>query len=151
MPAVDPRLLAQSRVVRVLLARSAALGIATAALVIAQAWLLAQLISASFQDGAGLAELRDPLLVLLGVVLARAVLAWRVEVMAQRAGTRVKSELRMDLLRHVVGLGPSWLTRQRTADPEALSTRGLDGLDGYFTACTLPAERGDFPRPEDNG
>ena len=133
MPAVDPRLLAQSRVVRVLLVRSAALGVATAALVIAQAWLLARLISASFQDGAGLAELRDPLLILLGVVLARAVLAWWVEVMAQRAGTRVKSELRMNLLRHVVGLGPAWLTRQRTADLEALSTRGLDGLDGYFT------------------
>ncbi|MGH3462962.1 MAG: ABC transporter transmembrane domain-containing protein [Kribbellaceae bacterium] len=133
MPAVDPRLLAQSRVVRVLLVRSAALGVATAALVIAQAWLLARLISASFQDGAGLAELRDPLLILLGVVLARAVLAWWVEVMAQRAGTRVKSELRMDLLRHVVGLGPGWLTRHRTADLEALSTRGLDGLDGYFT------------------
>ena len=105
----------------------------TAAVVVTQAWLLAHLLSAAFQDGAGLAELRGPLLALLGVVLARALLAWWVELMAHRAGTQAKSELRMSLLRHVSGLGPAWLARHRTADIESLGTRGLDALDGYFT------------------
>ena len=106
MPAVDRRLIARTRAVRALLLRSAALGVATAALVVAQAWLLAGLLSASFQDGAGLDELRGPLLVLLGVVIARAVLAWLAELMAHRAGTQAKAELRMALLRHVVAPGP---------------------------------------------
>ncbi|TCN43048.1 ATP-binding cassette subfamily C protein CydD [Kribbella orskensis] len=133
MPAVDRRLIARTWAVRALLLRSAALGVATAALVVAQAWLLAGLLSASFQDGAGLDELRGPLLVLLGVVIARAVLAWLAELMAHRAGTQAKAELRMALLRHVVALGPAWLARHRTAELEALGTRGLDALDGYFT------------------
>ncbi|TCO23525.1 ATP-binding cassette subfamily C protein CydD [Kribbella steppae] len=133
MPAVDRRLIARTRAVRALLLRSAALGVATAALVVAQAWLLAGLISASFQDGAGLDELRGPLLVLLGVIIARAVLVWSAELMAHRAGTQAKAELRMTLLRQVVALGPAWLARHRTADLEALGTRGLDALDGYFT------------------
>ena len=133
MPAVDRRLIARTWAIRALLLRSAVLGVATAALVVAQAWLLAGLLSASFQDGAGLDELRGPLLVLLGVVIARAVLAWLAELMAHRAGTQAKAELRMALLRHVVALGPAWLARHRTADLEALGTRGLDALDGYFT------------------
>jgi len=133
MPAVDRRLLTRTRAVRALLLRSALLGIATAALVVAQAWLLAELLSRSFQDGAGLAELRAPLLALLGVVVARAGLAWWAELMAHQAGTQAKAELRTTLLRHVVDLGPAWLARHRTADLEALGTRGLDALDGYFT------------------
>ena len=133
MPAVDRRLIARTRAVRALLLWSAALGVATAALVVAQAWLLAELLSASFQDGASVHELRSPLLVLLGVVIARAVLAWWAELMAHRSGTRAKAELRMTLLRHVVALGPAWLARHRTAELESLGTRGLDALDGYFT------------------
>ncbi|MGW1346477.1 thiol reductant ABC exporter subunit CydD [Kribbella sp. NPDC002412] len=113
--------------------RSACLGGATAALVVAQAWLLAGLLSRSLQTGAGLAELRSPLLALLGVVIARAALAWWAELIAYRAGTQAKAELRMCLLRRVVDLGPSWLARHRTAELETLATRGLDALDGYFT------------------
>ncbi|WP_406056622.1 thiol reductant ABC exporter subunit CydD [Kribbella sp. NBC_00889] len=133
MPAVDRRLISRTRAVRTLLLRSAFLGVATAALVVAQAFLLAGLLSRSFQDGAGLAELRGPLLALLGVVIARAGLAWWAELMAHQAATQAKAELRMTLLRHVVDLGPAWLTRHRTADLETLGTRGLDALDGYFT------------------
>lgn len=133
MPAVDPRLIRRTRAVRALWLRSTALGLATAALIVAQAWLLSGLLSESFQDGAGLAELRGPLLALLGVVLARALLAWWAELIAHRAGAQAKAELRMTLLRHVVDLGPAWLARHRTADVEALGTRGLDALDGYFT------------------
>jgi thiol reductant ABC exporter CydD subunit len=133
MPAVDPRLLRRTRAIRALWLRSTALGVATAALVVAQAWLLAGLLSASFQDGAGLRELRGPLLTLLGVVLARALLTWSVEVIAHRAGTQAKGELRMTMLRHVLELGPGWLARHRTAEVESLGARGLDALDGYFT------------------
>jgi hypothetical protein len=57
MAAVDPRLFRFTQVAR----RNLVLSVATAALVIVQAWLLAGLITAAFQEGADLTELRTPM------------------------------------------------------------------------------------------
>jgi thiol reductant ABC exporter CydD subunit len=133
MPAVDRRLLTHARATKGFLGLSVLSGLATAVLVIAQAWLLATLITSSVQRGEGVAELRAPLVALLLVIVARSLLAWAAEVVAHHASARVKSQLRHSLLRHALDLGPSWLKGRRTAELEALSTRGLDGLDGYFS------------------
>jgi thiol reductant ABC exporter CydD subunit len=129
---LDPRLLRHARSTRWYLALTVGLGAATAVLVIVQATLLARIITGAFLEGADLAALEQPIGVLLGVVVARAALAWVQESAAQRASGSVKSELRVALLTHVIQLGPVWRSGQRSGDLVTLAVRGIDALDGYF-------------------
>src|ERR1700683_3234809 len=82
MPAIDPRLTRYARATRSYLVVSAVLGLVSALLIIAQAWLLARAVSGAFVGGQDLAALRVPVIVLLGVVAARAAIAWIGEVIA---------------------------------------------------------------------
>ena len=133
MKPLDPRLLRQARSTGRYLAAVAILGVASAALVITQAVLLADAITRVFLGGAGVSELVIPLAVLAAIVLARAGLAWVGEVAAYRAAAGAKSELRGRLLAHLMKLGPGWLHGERTGEVVTLATRGLDALDSYFS------------------
>ena len=132
MTPLDPRLLRYARASVVYIAGTAAVGIAQALLIIAQAGLLAFAISAAFLDGADLADLRGTLMGLAAVVAARAGLVWVQEAAAHRASAEVKSALRGQVVEHAVRLGPGWLSGQRTGELTTLATRGVDALDGYF-------------------
>ena len=79
---MDPRLLRYARATRPFLAALILLGVVTALLIIAQAWLLADVIAAALGAGRGLAQLRLPLEALLFVILARAALAWGRDLLA---------------------------------------------------------------------
>ena len=131
--AIDRRLLAYTRATRPFLAVSILLGVLTAALVIAQAWLLADVIARSFGAGDGVAALHLPLEALLFVVVTRAVVAWGRDALGHRSAALVKAELRAALLEHAGALGPSPRTEPRTGDLAVLATRGIDALDGYFS------------------
>ncbi|MCW2871975.1 MAG: transporter, CydDC cysteine exporter (CydDC-E) family, permease/ATP-binding protein CydD [Streptomyces oryziradicis] len=129
---VDPRLLKYAGAARWFVGASVLLGLAGAALVIAQAMLIAQIVVGGFQHGYGVGELRDPLLLLAAVAAGRAAVAWLTELCAHRASASVKSELRRRLLARATELGPSWLGGQRVGELTALATRGVDALDDYF-------------------
>ena len=132
MAAVDRRLLASARIAAAALAAAVLLGVATAALAIAQAWLLARAVTDAFLGGASAGALAVPLTALAGVLGARAILAWAGEAVAQRISATVKSDLRGRLLGRAVALGPRWASEARSAEVALLATRGLDALDGYF-------------------
>ena len=132
MATVDRRLLASARIAAAALAAAVLLGVATAALAIAQAWLLAWSVTDAFLGGASAAALAVPLTALAGVLGARAILAWAGESVAQRISAIVKSDLRGRLLGRAVVLGPRWASEARSAEVALLATRGLDALDGYF-------------------
>lgn len=131
MRPLDPRLLRYARATATHLGVLVALGTATAALVIAQAWLLSGAIARGFA-GSGLGALRDTVLLLAAVIAGRVLVAWLGEAAAYRASATVKSQLRRRLLAHALSLGPRWLARGRTGEIAALATRGVDALDGYF-------------------
>ncbi|WP_207943251.1 thiol reductant ABC exporter subunit CydD [Actinomadura sp. KC345] len=133
MKPLDPRLLKYARTTRIFLLSSVALGTATAALIIAQATLLAGMLTRAFLGGASLADLRTPMLLLLAVVLARTLLTWLQEVAAHRSSAAVKSQLRGRLLAHALLLGPRWLSLERSGELATLATRGIDALDDYFS------------------
>ncbi len=158
MKPYDPRLARHARATRGYLALSTVVGVATVALVITQAVLLADAIAGvvggvyepsgeQSLDGRNLASLRGPLLGLAGVVVGRALLSYLQELAAHRACAAVKSQLRERLLAHVLRLGPAYLHRERAGELATLSTRGLDALDSYFArylpqlllAVTVPA------------
>ncbi|MFD9142288.1 thiol reductant ABC exporter subunit CydD [[Kitasatospora] papulosa] len=133
MKPIDPRLLRYARATRFFLAAVVALGLVGAALVIAQAMLVAEVVVGGFEDGLSVAGLRTPLLLLAAVALGRAGVAWLTELAAYRASAAVKSELRGRLLERASDLGPDWLGGQRTGSLIALATRGVDALDDYFS------------------
>jgi thiol reductant ABC exporter CydD subunit len=113
------------------LAGSAVIGIAVAALVITQAWVLADTLDATITDGARLASLLAPLGLLLAVVAGRAGLAYVQEAAAERSAAAVKAQLRAAVLARIVHDRADAATR-RAGDLATLVTRGVDALDGYF-------------------
>jgi ATP-binding cassette subfamily C protein CydCD len=127
--ALDPRLLHYARATRTFVFASVCLGVLGALSIVAQAWLLADVVSGAFVHGRGLAQLRTPLAWLLGVVVARALVAWGAELAAARSSARAKSQLRGALLERM-GLHP---TTRRAGESAVLATRGIDALDGYFS------------------
>ncbi|WP_207933272.1 thiol reductant ABC exporter subunit CydD [Actinomadura sp. GC306] len=133
MKPLDPRLLTYARTTRIFLLSSVALGTATAGLIIAQATLLADMLTRAFLGGASLADLRTPMLLLLAVVAGRTLVAWLQEVAAHRSSAAVKSQLRGRLLAHSLRLGPRWLAGERSGELATLATRGIDALDDYFS------------------
>ncbi|MEW2045598.1 thiol reductant ABC exporter subunit CydD [Streptomyces sp. NPDC005476] len=133
MKPIDPRLLRYARATRLFLVAVVGLGAVGAALVIAQAMFIAEVVVGAFQHGLSLSELRTPLLLLMTVAVGRAVVAWLTELAAHRASAAVKSELRRRLLDRATALGPNWLSGRRTGSLVALATRGVDALDDYFS------------------
>ncbi|MGW4850030.1 thiol reductant ABC exporter subunit CydD [Streptomyces sp. NPDC004288] len=132
MKPIDPRLLRYARATRLFLAAVVVLGLVGAALVIAQAMLIAEIVVGAFQKSQAVADLTTPLLLLAGVAVARGLVSWLTELAAHRASAAVKSELRGRLLGRAAALGPGWLSGQKAGSLIALATRGVDALDDYF-------------------
>ncbi|MEU6960013.1 thiol reductant ABC exporter subunit CydD [Streptomyces chrestomyceticus] len=133
MKPVDPRLLRYARATRFFLAAVVVLGLAGSGLVIGQAMLIAEVVVGAFQRDLDLAGLSTPVLLLVLVSVGRGLVAWLTELAAHRASAAVKSELRTRLLTQAAaGLGPGWLSTQRSGELTTLATRGIDALDDYF-------------------
>ncbi|MCG7204189.1 thiol reductant ABC exporter subunit CydD [Streptomyces arenae] len=133
MKPIDPRLLRYTHATRLFLVAVVGLGAVGAALVIAQAMLIAEVVVGAFQHGHPVFELRTPLLLLAAVAVGRALVSWLTELAAHRASAAVKSDLREQLLDRAVALGPDWLSGRRTGSLVTLATRGVDALDDYFS------------------
>ncbi|MFB1045113.1 thiol reductant ABC exporter subunit CydD [Streptomyces chrestomyceticus] len=130
---VDPRLLRYARATRFFLAAVVVLGLAGSGLVIGQAMLIAEVVVGAFQRDLDLAGLSTPVMLLVLVSVGRGLVAWLTELAAHRASAAVKSELRTRLLTQAAaGLGPGWLSTQRSGELTTLATRGIDALDDYF-------------------
>jgi len=146
MRPADPRLLRHARAARGYLVVTAALGVVTTGMVVAQAELVARLLAGAGR-GTGPAALSAALIALLAVVAVRAAAAYGGEVAALRAAATVKSQLRRSLADCLQRFGPGWLGRQQPGEITTVATRGLDGLDPYFArylpqlvlACLVPA------------
>jgi thiol reductant ABC exporter CydD subunit len=130
---VDPRLLKVSPAARRYLTVTVVIGSLVTGLVIAQAWLLAALLTRAV-DGAAVGDLRTPLALLLAVVVGRAGLAWVQEEAAFRSSARLTGDLRRAVLARLVGSrtartggGPG----RGSGAVATLVTSGLDALDGY--------------------
>ncbi len=110
-----------------------AIGGITALLVVAQAWIIATVVDRAYFHHGSISSLRDPLGLLLAVIVGRALLAWATERAAHRASASAKSELRQAAAGHVAALGPSGLARHDRGRLSVLVTTGIDALDGYFS------------------
>ena len=121
-----------ARSARRYIAATAVTGMATATLVVAQAFLVSGAVGAVISNGAGPTAVRGLLLALGGVVAARALVILLQEVHAHRSAAGTIIELRRLVLEHAARLGPRWQAVHGT-EAATLLTRGLDDLEPYFT------------------
>jgi ATP-binding cassette subfamily C protein CydCD len=133
MKPLDARLLRHASAARRFVILAAATAVLTAGLVLVQAQLLASGVTRAFLGGDTLAALAPVLVALLVVVACRAALAWLAEVAAHRASTDVIRQVRSKLVTHALRLGPRHGGLPPTGELATLATRGLDGLEGYFS------------------
>lgn len=141
MRPLDPRLLRQVRAARWYVALTVGLGVAAAGLIVAQALLIAALLTPVVRgDNVSTAALTWPFAGLALVVAGRAAVSWAQERYALRAAARTIAELRRAVVEAWALRGPraAWPEAGggSGASPEAevatLATRGLDALEPYL-------------------
>ena len=127
---LDPRLVRRARATLPFLVALCVVGVGTALLILAQAWLLAESVSSVFDTHTttGLARWAG---LLAAVFAGRALLAWAQESLAHRACAAVKSQLRRDVL--AARLARPTDARTSSSTLITLVTTGLDALDGYYS------------------
>lgn len=130
MRPLDPRLLRWAGSTRRFLIVAVLLGCVTAVLVVAQAWLITDIVVGAFQQGADVAAVSASLGALVIVVIVRALVVWGSEWAAARTGARAKRELRAAAVDALVVRGEG--TPPSSSATTALVTRGIDALDGYY-------------------
>ncbi len=113
-----------------LLAADAGLGVVSAFAVLAQAVLLAGVVSRSFH-GAPLRAVTGGLVLLACCVALRAAAAWGYQVAGRRAATDVLSALRGELVEQRLRR-PAALDGVESAEVATTAVQGVDALEGYF-------------------
>lgn len=133
MRGFDRRLLKYARSTRGFLIASVVVQTVQALLIIAQALLIATIIVEVFTQNQDLAAVMPRVLQLAVVIAARAVTAFLAEWLAHRTAATAMSQLRMAAWRHMMGMGPAWLSTQRTGGLAQLLVRGIGGLEPYYS------------------
>ena len=159
---IDPRLWSRASATKTYMVAGVVVGTVTSVVLVAQAWLLAKLISTAFHlrglpgdlnavlpgsENAAypLGGLAPSLGALGGIIAIRAVLMWFNSWLAHRSAARVKSQLRTDII--AARLASPHDATLTTGQLVQVVTKGLDNLDGYFgrylpqlaLAITVPA------------
>ncbi|KQX62747.1 thiol reductant ABC exporter subunit CydD [Angustibacter sp. Root456] len=132
MRPLDPRLLRHAHAARGYVALTGGLGVATAGLAVAQAFLLGGVISAVVA-GASTAEQTRSLAWLAAVVVARAAVVWAQERYGERAAVAVVADLRHQVTARAVALGPAYLDAATRTSVTTLVTDGLEALRPYLS------------------
>jgi ATP-binding cassette subfamily C protein CydD/ATP-binding cassette subfamily C protein CydCD len=126
----------------------AVLSLVNAAFLVAQAFLLADVLASVVSTGIGGRTVQ--LAALFALVAGRALTGWAVRVVSARAAATAQQDLRARVVDHALRLGPEWLARSGHGALTTLVTRGLDALDAYFreylpalvTAAVVPLAAG---------
>ncbi len=106
--------------------------------IIAQAFVVAMVVSGLAFDGAAFADIAPLLIGLLPLFLLRALLNWIGERAAIRAAMSVKRDLRLRLIDHLIALGPLALLDKPVGGLVTSLTDGLSSVQLYYSRY-LPA------------
>jgi ATP-binding cassette subfamily C protein CydD len=129
---LDRRLLLAARRVHIPLALAVGCAWLAGLLLVAQAWLLSQVVAQVFLDGRGLSDVAGQMAALLVLSLGRSGLVWSHQVAAQHVAGAVKSDLRARLVDHLLFLGPAYTRAERSGELTATALEGVEALDAYF-------------------
>jgi ATP-binding cassette subfamily C protein CydD len=112
---------------------SIGLGLVSGWAVIAQAVCLARIVNGISFRHLPVAALGPWFYALAALFLARAALAYAAEVAAFRASSRIKTELRDNLLTRLLARGPIPASDEASADIAATLLEGIEALEPYFS------------------
>ncbi|MDX1414571.1 MAG: thiol reductant ABC exporter subunit CydD [Candidatus Promineifilaceae bacterium] len=110
-----------------------ACGVAAALLLAFQLAALSEIISRVFLEGQTRQDVSLYIALFLVLTLARATIAWIREILAQRAATHLKSDLRHRLTTHLLRLGPAYTVAERSGELVNTAISGIETLDEYIT------------------
>jgi ATP-binding cassette, subfamily C, bacterial CydD len=132
-PSTEKRLLQYHRAARLLLYAGVAAGFFAAVCVVAQAYVLSDVVDRVFQKKQTLAEVASLLAVLLALALLRAGIIWLSDVLAQRSASQLKGGLRQNLTQHIFALGPAYTQSESSGELVNATVEGVEVLDEYIT------------------
>ncbi|MGO9818616.1 MAG: thiol reductant ABC exporter subunit CydD [Acidocella sp.] len=130
---IDPRLMKEGRRTRGALRASIGLGLVSGWLIIAQAVLLAQIVTRISFHHATVAGVAPFLWGLAGLFLLRGGLTFAAEITAFKAAAQIKTGLRAELLARVLARGPVGAADEASADVAATMIEGIEALEPYFS------------------
>lgn len=133
MKLIDPRLFRLSRSSRGLIYVAVISAIFITLATIAQAFLLADLITGAFQRNLNFAALQDTLLVLIGVFAARIAFTYVGERYTSQISHRIRVDLRQALFAQMSKNGSVLNVYFGPARLALISTRAIANLEPYFT------------------
>jgi ATP-binding cassette subfamily C protein CydCD len=135
----DPRLLRLARSAGFLLAVTILSGFAAGIFAVGQAQLLSRLINGVFllgwgvEENGGLAAVMPRLWLLLAVMALRAASLGIMDYSAGAAALRIKSQLRQQVMEHLLALGPRFAGAERSGELAHTSVDGVEALETYFS------------------
>jgi len=108
------------------------LGLASALLIIAQAWLLASLLHQLIALTLPHTELVPDFLLLLSCFIARAVISWLRERVGFYCGLAIRRTLRKTVLDRLDALGPAWIQGQPAGSWATLLLEQIEEMQDYY-------------------
>jgi ATP-binding cassette subfamily C protein CydCD len=128
----DPRLLRYSRSSRGFIFAIVVIATLGALLTIGQAALLVDLICKFFQRKRSFNSLQAEVVALAVIFVGRALLAYINDGVSARASTKIRNDLRIQVMEKVLASGGSEIADLGSAGLAVLVTKGINNLDGYF-------------------
>ena len=132
MKPFDPRLLRYSRSSRGFIFTLVLIAVLGAVATIGQALLLVDLICKFFQQKRSFSSHTHEVIALVGVFVSRALLAYLNDRLGARASSKMRNELRTEVMQKSLSNGGSDTQNLGTAGLAVLVTKGINNLDGYF-------------------
>ncbi len=129
---LHPRLLSLANDVRWRIILSAVIGMLAVAAGVARLAVAAVIIVEVVQGNATFESLTWPLVIMAGLIVARAYLQYLQEVMSHHTASIVKVKLRERLYEHSLALGPGHFDSSRTGDALMSLAEGVERLESFF-------------------
>jgi len=125
-------LFGRARTARTWIMLAVGLGFTSGLLLIAQAALIAHLIHAVFIDTLPRSELMPYFGLFILIVVGRAGMAWAREIAGFKAGARVRTEVRLDLVAHLTAAGPAFAHQKESGALASVVVEQVEALHNFF-------------------
>ena len=134
----ERRLLRHDRVARRWMAVAVVSGVAATLALVAQLIVVALAVAGVFLEDRTLGDVLPLLALGLVLLLGRTALGVLGELAARRSAERLVGTLRADLTEHLLRLGPTWTSGERSGEISGVLIGGLEAIEEYVTQF-LPA------------
>ncbi|PKB70617.1 MAG: thiol reductant ABC exporter subunit CydC [SAR202 cluster bacterium Io17-Chloro-G6] len=129
---LHPRLLALAKGVRWRILLAALVGMLAVVAGVARLAVAAVVIFRIIREDAEFSTLLWPLVIMVGLILARSGLQYLQEVISHHTASIIKVALRERLYRHCLALGPGYFDQSRTGDVLMSLAEGVERLEAFF-------------------